>query len=53
MKKLSLQREGYNPEVVDDPLFMLMDEDEDKKSPKYRLLDEHLYTKIKEQKTRL
>lgn len=41
LKKLTLQREGYNPAAISDPLFFL-----DAASGEYRPLDAGLYKDI-------
>ncbi len=48
MKKLSLQREGYDPGVVSDPLFFF---DCDKGG--YRTLDEKTFRNLSEMRLRL
>ena len=48
IKKLALQREGYNPETVADPLFFL-----DPQKSEYVKLDHAAYASIQEQKARL
>ena len=48
MKKLSLQREGYNPDLISDPLFFY-----DSVKGAYRALDSCLYKDIVEMRFRL
>lgn len=48
MKKLALQREGYDPSVVNDPLFFL-----DGAKGSYRTLDEDLHADIREARVRI
>ena len=48
LKKLALQREGYNPHVVKDPLFLL-----DTAKESYRPLDDQLYQEIQDQGIRI
>lgn len=46
IKKLALQREGYNPAAVSDPLYFF-------DGAEYVKLDQQLYQKIADQKVRL
>ena len=48
LKKLALQREGYNPDVISDPLYFY-----DNASGGYKALDAELYEDIVSKKMRL
>ena len=48
MKKMALQREGYNPEVITDPLFFY-----DSVKGAYRSLDSCVYNDIMEMRMRI
>ena len=48
MKKLLLQREGYDPSTVSDPLFFF-----DSEKGSYRPLDGHTFRELNEMRLRL
>ena len=48
LKKLALQREGYNPHLVKDPLYFL-----DATKGTYKPLDDQIYQEIQDQGIRI